>query len=147
MLKRLDSAYVPGRSTGLWCKWKREPKLVHAVLMYAERKPGGRSPSFSDYTFGLWRNGALTPIGKVNSGLPGAELDRLSKWVREHAAARFGPVVEVEKALVFEVAFDAAHRSERRKSGVVLRSPRIARICWDKPASEADELDTLAKWL
>ena len=67
--------------------------------------------------------------------------------MRHHTVNRFGPVREVEKALVFEVAFDAVHRSARHKSGVALRFPRISRIRWDKPAREADELASLAKWL
>jgi DNA ligase 1 len=146
MLKRLDGAYVAGRPRGLWYKWKRDPKAVDAVLMYAQRGAGKRS-SFLGYTFGLWRNGALLPIGKADFGGAEDELAELGKWVRDHAAERFGPVVEVEKALVMEVAFDAVHRSARHKSGVTLRFPRIRRIRWDKPASEADELDCLAKWL
>jgi len=44
---------------------------------------------------------------------------------------------------VFEVAFDSVHRSTRHKSGVAMRFPRIHRIRWDKPASEADRLETL----
>jgi DNA ligase-1 len=44
---------------------------------------------------------------------------------------------------VLEVAFDAAQRSSRHKSGVALRFPRIARIRRDKPAEEADRLETV----
>ncbi len=147
MLKRLDSPYVPGRPKGLWYKWKRDPKLVDAVVMYAQRGTGKRSSFYSDYTFGLWHEGALSPIGKAYFGFTDEELKELDKWVRNHTIARFGPVSEVEKALVFEVAFDAVHRSTRHKSGVALRFPRINRIRWDKPAREADELASLAKWL
>jgi DNA ligase-1 len=147
MLKRLDSPYVAGRPKGLWYKWKRDPKLVDAVMMYAQRGTGKRSSFYSDYTFGLWQDGALSPIGKAYFGFTDEELKELDKWVRGHTIARFGPVREVEKALVFEVAFDAVHRSTRHKSGVALRFPRINRIRWDKPAREADELAALAKWL
>ncbi len=147
MLKRLDSPYVPGRPKGMWYKWKRDPLLVDAVVMYAQRGTGRRSSYYSDYTFGLWHEGALSPIGKAYFGFTDEELKELDKWVRNHTVARFGPVREVEKALVFEVAFDAVHRSTRHKSGVALRFPRINRIRWDKPAREADELGCLAKWL
>ena len=147
MLKRLDSPYVAGRPKGLWYKWKRDPKLAGAVLMYAQRGTGKRSSLYTDYTFGLWHEGALSPIGKANSGFTDEELKELDTWVRDHAIARFGPVLEVEKALVFEVAFDAVHRSARHKSGVALRGVRVNRIRWDKPAREADELGCLAKWL
>ena len=148
MLKRADAAYVAGRVKGLWWKWKRDPLTVDAVLMYAQRGHGKRSSFYSDYTFGLWRPGEaggeeLVPIGKAYSGYTDEELLWLDRWIREHTVARFGPVREVAKALVLEVAFDAAQRSTRHKSGVALRFPRILRIRRDKPADQADRLETL----
>jgi DNA ligase 1 len=143
MLKRADSAYVAGRVKGLWWKWKREPLNVDAVLMYAQRGHGKRSSYYSDYTFGLWRGEELVPIGKAYFGFTDQELTYLDRWVRNHTVARYGPVREVEKALVLEVAFDAAQFSTRHKSGVALRFPRIARIRSDKPAAQADRLETL----
>ncbi len=147
MLKRLDSPYIAGRPKSLWYKWRRDPNLINAVLMYAQRGAGKDAAFYSSFTFGLWREGALSPIGKVDGGLTDGELKELGEWARSHAVQRFGPVLEVEKALVCEVAFDAVYRSARHKSGVALRSPRINRIRWNKPAREADELASLAKWL
>ena len=143
MLKRRDSAYVAGRPTGPWYKWKTNPKLVDAVLMYAQRGSGKRSSYYSDFTFGLWKGNELLPIGKAYFGFTDAELLELDKWVRHHTTNSFGPVREVKKELVFEVAFDSAHRSARHKSGFALRFPRIHRIRWDKPAQEADQLSAL----
>ncbi|HEV7268829.1 MAG TPA: cisplatin damage response ATP-dependent DNA ligase [Falsiroseomonas sp.] len=150
MVKRADAAYVAGRVKGLWWKWKRAPLSVDAVLMYAQRGHGKRSSFYSDYTFGLWRpdgNGGeeLVPIGKAYSGYTDQELLWLDRWIRNNTTARFGPVREVEKALVLEVEFDAAQRSGRHKSGVALRFPRIARLRRDKPAEEADRLETLER--
>jgi DNA ligase-1 len=143
MLKRADSPYLAGRPKGPWFKWKRAALTIDAVLMYAQRGHGKRSSFYSDYTFGLWRGDEVVPVGKAYSGFTDAELAFLDKWVREHTTARFGPVREVEKALVLEVAFDAAQRSTRHRSGVALRFPRISRIRADKPAHEADRLETL----
>ncbi|MFC0409177.1 cisplatin damage response ATP-dependent DNA ligase [Roseomonas elaeocarpi] len=148
MLKRADSPYVAGRVKGLWWKWKRAPLSVDAVVMYAQRGHGKRSSYYSDYTFGLWRDdGAggqeLVPVGKAYSGFTDQELIWLDRWIREHTTGRFGPVREVEKELVLEVIFDAAQLSTRHRSGVAMRFPRIARIRRDKPAAEADRLDTL----
>jgi DNA ligase-1 len=143
MLKRGDSAYLPGRVKGLWWKWKRDPLTIDAVLMYAQRGHGKRSSYYSDYTFGLWRGDELVPVGKAYFGFTDQELAFLDRWIRNHTTARFGPVREVEKALVLEVAFDAAQLSNRHKSGVALRFPRIARIRTDKPAEEADRLESL----
>jgi DNA ligase-1 len=150
MLKRGDAPYVPGRPKGLWWKWKRDPLTIDAVLMYAQRGHGKRSSFYSDYTFGLWRVGEngvdeLVPVGKAYFGFTDDELAFLDRWIRNHTMARFGPVREVEKSFVLEVAFDAAQLSTRHKSGVALRFPRIARLRTDKPAAEADRLETLMR--
>jgi len=42
-------------------------------------------------------------------------------------------------------AFDSVHRSTRHKSGVAMRFPRVHRIRWDKPFSEADRLENLER--
>lgn len=146
MLKRADSAYVPGRPKGQWWKWKRDPLTIDAVVMYAQRGHGKRSSYYSDYTFGLWReDGELVPVGKAYSGFTDQELVALDRWIRNHTTARFGPVREVERGLVLEIAFDAAQRSQRHKSGVALRFPRVARLRWDKPAADADRLEALMR--
>jgi DNA ligase-1 len=144
MLKRRDSPYVAGRRTGLWYKWKRDPLTADCVLMYAQRGSGKRSSYYSDYTFGCWtESGELQPVGKAYFGFTDEELKWLDRWIRGHTVQRFGPVREVEKSLVLEVAFDSIHKSSRHKSGVAMRFPRISRIRTDKPATEADHLMTL----
>jgi DNA ligase-1 len=145
MLKRLDSAYVAGRVKGLWYKWKRDPLTADAVLMYAQRGHGKRSSYYSDYTFGVWRGDELVPVGKAYFGFTDEELKQIDKWVRDHTTQRYGPVREVEKSLVFEVAFDSIHPSTRHKSGLAMRFPRVSRIRWDKPAAEADRIEALEK--
>lgn len=147
MLKRKDSPYIAGRPKGHWYKWKRDPLAVDAVLMYAQRGSGKRSSFYSDYTFGLWQDGVLLPIGKAYSGFTDEELRRLDNWIRANTTNQFGPVREVAPRLVFEVAFDSVHRSKRHKSGYALRFPRISRIRWDKPAAEADQLSSLSPLL
>jgi DNA ligase-1 len=144
MLKRRDSPYVAGRRAGLWYKWKRDPLTADCVLMYAQRGSGKRSSYYSDYTFGCWTDeGELLPVGKAYFGFTDEELKWLDRWIRAHTVQRFGPVREVEKELVLEVAFDSIHLSTRHKSGVAMRFPRISRIRIDKPAAEADQLTTL----
>lgn len=146
MLKRRDSTYVGGRRVGLWYKWKRDPLTADCVLMYAQRGHGKRSSFYSDYTFGVWDgNGTLLPVGKSYFGFTDEELRWLDRWVRSHTIKRFGPVREVEKSLVLEIAFDSIHPSSRHKSGLAMRFPRVARIRTDKPAAEADRLETLQK--
>ncbi len=151
MLKRSEAPYVPGRPKGLWFKWKRDPHLIDAVLMYAQRGHGKRSSLYSDYTFGIWRTAAagpeLVPVGKAYFGFTDEELAEIDRFVRRNTVNRFGPVREVvhepETGLVFEVAFEGIARSGRHKSGLALRFPRISRLRWDKPPAEADRIETL----
>jgi len=152
MLKQRTSPYVAGRRTGLWYKWKRDPLVADCVMMYAQRGHGKRSSFYSDYTFGCWTadpadGGELLPVGKAYSGFTDAELAMLDKFVRTNTVARFGPVREVAKTMVLEVAFDSLHKSTRHKSGVSMRFPRVARIRTDKPAAEADRIETLVRMI
>ncbi|QYC11115.1 cisplatin damage response ATP-dependent DNA ligase [Brevundimonas nasdae] len=145
MLKRWDSSYLAGRPKGPWFKWKRDPHVIDAVLMYAQRGHGKRSSFYSDYTFGVWTDeGALTPVGKAYFGFTDEELKQLDKFVRDHTVERFGPVrsvrAERDFGLVLEVAFEGLQRSSRHKSGVAMRFPRVSRIRWDKPAREANTI-------
>jgi DNA ligase-1 len=151
MLKRRDSTYVPGRPKGAWWKWKRDPFIVDAVLLYAQRGSGKRSSYYSDYTFGVWtraENGdVLVPVGKAYFGFTDAELLQIDRFVRRNTVERFGPVREVvhepDRGLVLEVAFEGLQRSGRHRSGLAMRFPRINRLRWDKPPGEADRLETL----
>ena len=146
MLKRRDSPYVTGRRVGLWYKWKRDALTADCVMMYAQRGSGKRSSFYSDYTFGCWNEaGDLLPVGKAYSGITDEELKMLDRFVRQNTVAKFGPVREVTKTMVLEVAFDSVHVSKRHKSGVAMRFPRIHRIRTDKPAVEADRLETLMR--
>jgi DNA ligase-1 len=152
MLKRRDSPYVAGRRAGLWYKWKRDPLVADCVLMYAARGSGKRSSYYSDYTFGCWtappeQGGELLPVGKAYFGFTDEELLWLDRFIRNHTVQRFGPVREVAKTLVLEVAFDSIHASKRHKSGLAMRFPRISRIRTDKPAEEADRIDTLKRMI
>lgn len=151
MLKRWDSPYLAGRPKGLWYKWKRDPFLIDAVLMYAQRGHGKRSSFYSDFTFGVWRDedgeDRLAPVGKAYFGFTDDELKQLDAFVRANTIDRFGPVRSVtankQAGIVLEVAFEGLQRSPRHKSGLAMRFPRINRIRWDKPTAEADRIETL----
>lgn len=152
MLKRWDAPYTGGRPTGIWFKWKRNPLSADCVLMYAQRGHGKRSSFYSDFTFGAWHQNnegkmELVPVGKAYSGYSDDELVKIDKFIRDNTIDRFGPVRSVKPELVFEVAFDDVQESTRHKSGIAMRFPRIKRIRWDKPAHEADTLETLEQIL
>ena len=155
MLKRRDALYLPGRPKGQWWKWKHDPHIIDAVLMYAQRGHGKRSSYYSDYTFGVWTSGEdgeqLVPVGKAYFGFTDEELLQIDRFVRRNTTEKFGPVRHVvhepDQGLVLEVAFEGLARSPRHKSGVAMRFPRINRLRWDKPPREADRLETLERML
>ena len=155
MLKRRDALYLPGRPKGQWWKWKRDPHLIDAVLMYAQRGHGKLSSFYSDYTFGLWtttdEGDLLVPVGKAYFGFTDEELLQIDRFIRRNTIEKFGPVRHVvhepDQGLVFEVAFEGLARSPRHKSGLAMRFPRISRLRWDKPPGEADRLETLERML
>ncbi len=151
MLKRRDALYLPGRPKGPWWKWKRDPFIIDAVLMYAQRGHGKRSSFYYDYTIGVWTAGAtgdeLVAVGKAYFGFTDEELLQIDRFVRRNTTDRFGPVREVvhepDQGLVLEIAFEGLQRSTRHKSGLAMRFPRISRLRWDKPPGEADRLERL----
>jgi ATP-dependent DNA ligase len=155
MLKRRDALYLPGRPKGQWWKWKRDPHIIDAVLMYAQRGHGKRSSYYSDYTFGVWAGAGdgdqLVPVGKAYFGFTDEELLQIDRFVRRNTTEKFGPVRHVvhepDRGLVLEVAFEGLQRSSRHRSGVAMRFPRINRLRWDKPPREADRLETLERML
>lgn len=143
MLKRLASAYGVGRPRGDWWKWKIAPLSIDAVLIQARRGHGRRASLYTDYTFGVWHEGGLVPIAKAYSGLSDEEIREVDRFVRQHTVERFGPVRAVRPELVFELHFDGIQVSKRHKAGLAVRFPRMARWRRDKPAVEADTLETL----
>ncbi len=145
MIKRLASPYGVGRTRGDWWKWKIEPYTIDAVLIYAQPGSGKRASLLTDYTFGLWDGDELVPVAKAYSGLTNDEIAVMDRWIRRHTVQRFGPVRHVEPVHVVELGFEAIARSSRHRSGVAVRFPRMRRLRPDKPAREADTLQTLTR--
>ncbi|WP_410510679.1 ATP-dependent DNA ligase [Nodosilinea sp. E11] len=142
VVKAIDSPYLVGRKRGYWWKYKVDPMSLDAVLIYAQAGSGKRANLFTDYTFALWQGDTLVPFTKAYSGLDNAEIDALDKWIRRHTTERFGPVRSVEPIQVFEIGFEGIVASTRHKSGISVRFPRILRWRNDKPAAEADTLES-----
>ena len=143
MLKALNSVYGTGRQRGAWWKWKIDPYSFDGVMLYAQPGHGRRSNLYTDYTFGVWRDGELVPVAKAYSGLSNKEIETLDRWIRSHTQEKFGPVRKVEPSQVFELAYEGIAASPRHKSGIALRFPRILRWRVDKPAPEADTIQNL----
>jgi DNA ligase-1 len=142
VIKAINSPYLVGRKRGYWWKYKVDPMTLDAVLIYAQAGSGKRANLFTDYTFALWDGDQLVPFAKAYSGLDNSEIDELDKWIRKHTIDKFGPVRSVEPIHVFEIGFEGIAQSNRHKSGISVRFPRILRWRKDKPAIEADTLQT-----
>jgi DNA ligase-1 len=143
MLKRLDSPYGVGRRKGGWWKWKLDPYSIDAVMVYAQPGHGRRALLHTDYTFAVRDGETLVPFAKAYSGLTDIEIREMDAWIRRNTVEKFGPVRSVKPEQVFELGFEGIQASPRHKSGIAVRFPRILRWRKDKPASEADTLDSL----
>ncbi|MDB6028166.1 MAG: dependent ligase [Verrucomicrobiales bacterium] len=143
MLKRRASSYGVGRPRGDWWKWKINPHVIDAVLIYAQRGHGRRANLYTDYTFGVWDKGELVPVAKAYSGLTDEEIRKVDHFVRKNSLEKHGPVRIVKPELVFELAFEAVLESTRHKSGIAVRFPRMNRWRHDKTPAEADTIENL----
>lgn len=147
MLKRKDSAYQVGRKRGDWWKWKIDPLTIDAVLIYAQKGSGRRSNLYTDYTFAVKDDDKLVPFAKAYGGLTDKEFAQVDYFIKRNSIEKFGPVRTVKPELVFEIAFEGIAASNRHKSGVAVRFPRMSRWRHDKKADEINTLDDLKKML
>jgi DNA ligase-1 len=147
MLKRKSSTYQVGRKVGDWWKWKIDPLVIDAVMVYAQKGHGRRSNLYTDYTFAVKDGDKLVTFTKAYSGLTDKEFGEVDSFVKRNSLEKFGPVRTVKPELVFEIAFEGIAASNRHKSGVALRFPRINRWRKDKKANEINTLEDLKNML
>ena len=95
----------------------------------------------------IWSKNKVIPIAKAYSGYTDDELNKIDRFIRKNTIAKYGPVREVRKSLVIELAFDSAQISSRHKSGIALRFPRVSRIRWDKPVDDVQSIEEIKKEL
>jgi len=147
MLKRKDSVYKVGRKRGDWWKWKIDPLTIDCVMVYAAKGSGRRSNLYTDYTFAVKDGDQLVTFTKAYSGLTDKEFAQIDYFVKRNSLEKFGPVRTVKPELVFEIAFEGIAASNRHKSGVALRFPRMNRWRKDKTVDEINTLDDLKEML
>jgi len=147
MIKRWQGVYHTGRKNEDMYKWKCDPYLIDAVLLYAQRGHGRRANLYSDFTFAVWDGDKLTPFAKAYSGLTDQEMKEITQFVKKNTIETFGPVASVKPELVFELAFEGIALSSRHKSGIAVRFPRINRWRHDKKTQEANSLEDIKSLL
>jgi DNA ligase 1 len=147
MLKRKDSDYKVGRKRGDWWKWKIDPLTIDCVMVYAQKGSGRRSNLYTDYTFAVKDGDKLITFTKAYSGLTDKEFAQVDNFVKRNSLEKFGPVRTVKPELVFEIAFEGIAASNRHKSGVALRFPRMSRWRKDKTVDDINTMDDLKEML
>ncbi len=147
MLKRKDSTYKVGRKRGDWWKWKIDPLTIDCVMVYAQKGSGRRSNLYTDYTFAVKDGDNLVTFTKAYSGLTDKEFAQVDNFVKRNSIEKFGPVRTVKPELVFEIAFEGIAASNRHKSGVALRFPRMSRWRKDKTVDEINTIKDLKAML
>ena len=147
MLKKKDSVYKVGRKRGDWWKWKVDPLVIDCVMVYAQKGSGRRSNLYTDYTFAVKDGDQLVTFTKAYSGLTDKEFAQIDNFVKRNSLEKFGPVRTVKPELVFEIAFEGIAASNRHKSGVALRFPRMNRWRKDKKVDEINTLNDLKEML
>jgi DNA ligase-1 len=147
MLKRKNSIYQVGRKRGDWWKWKIEALTIDCVMVYAQKGSGRRSNLYTDYTFAVKDGDNLVIFTKAYSGLTDKEFAQVDNFVKRNSIEKFGPVRTVKPELVFEIAFEGIAASNRHKSGVALRFPRISKWRKDKKVDEINTIEDLKAML
>lgn len=143
MVKSLDAPYSAGRRGASWLKVKPVHTL-DLVVLAAEWGHGRRTGKLSNLHLGARRpDGTFAMLGKTFKGLTDELLDWQTESLLRLAVSDDGWLVRVRPALVVEVAFDSLQRSSRYPAGVTLRFARVLRYREDKPAAEADTVETV----
>ncbi|MDN3351638.1 ATP-dependent DNA ligase [Actinomadura sp. DC4] len=144
LVKSLDTPYTAGRRGAGWIKVKPRHTL-DLVVLAVEWGHGRRQGKLSNLHLGARdpETGGFVMLGKTFKGLTDEMLD----WQTERLLAledrRDDHTVHVRPELVVEIAFDGVQRSPRYPGGLALRFARVLRHRPDKPASEADTIESV----
>ncbi|HUK80831.1 MAG TPA: ATP-dependent DNA ligase [Nitrososphaerales archaeon] len=145
VVKDPGGLYAMGKRGSGWAKLKEELDTLDVVIVAAEYGHGKRAGVISDYTFAVRDGDRLRTVGKAYSGLTDAEIDEMTRRLKEITTRDHGYRREVRPEVVVEVAFDSIQRSDRHDGGFALRFPRIKRVRTDKSVDDIDTMDKVEK--
>ena len=146
VVKALDAPYEAGRRGSAWVKVKPVHTL-DLVVLAVEWGSGRRRGLLSNLWLGARGPDGFVMLGKTFKGL----TDEMLRWQTEALLAletsRSAHVVHVRPELVVEIAFDGVQTSPRYPGGVALRFARVLRHRPDKPAAQADTIESVLAFM
>ena len=147
VVKALDASYEAGRRGSSWVKVKPVHTL-DLVVLAVEWGSGRRRGWLSNIHLGARdpATGGFVMLGKTFKGM----TDAMLAWQTERFLAledhRDDWTVYLRPEQVVEIAFDGLQRSTRYPGGLALRFARELRYRADKPAAEADTIETVREF-
>ena len=142
MVKALDSTYSAGRRGRAWQKVKPSHTL-DLVVLACEWGSGRRRGWLSNIHLGARTADGFVMIGKTFKGMTDETLRWQTETFPQHETHRDSWAVYLRPEIVVEIELDGVQTSTRYPGGVALRFARVVRYRDDKPASEADTLETV----
>ncbi len=144
MVKALDSTYTAGRRGKSWQKIKPAHTL-DLVVLACEWGSGRRRGWLSNIHLGARDadSGEFVMVGKTFKGMTDETLRWQTETFPRYETHRDAHTVYLRPEIVVEIELDGVQTSTRYPGGVALRFARVVRYRDDKPASEADTIDTV----
>jgi DNA ligase-1 len=144
MAKALAAPYAAGQRGFHWLKLK-SARTLDLVVLAVEWGSGRRKGWLSNLHLGARDpgSGQFVMLGKTFKGLTDAMLRWQTEKLLSLEVRRDEWTVYVRPELVVEVAFSDVQESPRYAAGLALRFARVKRYRPDKPAGEADTIETV----
>ena len=144
MAKSLEALYEAGSRGSHWLKLKPVHTL-DLVVLAAEWGHGRRKGWLSNLHLGARdaATGAFVMLGKTFKGLTDEMLEWQTAKLLALEVARDAYTVYVRPELVVEIAVNEIQESPRYPAGMALRFARVKRYRTDKPAAQADTIETV----
>lgn len=144
MAKSLNAPYAAGQRGFHWLKLKSAHTL-DLVVLAVEWGSGRRKGWLSNLHLGARdpESGQFVMLGKTFKGLTDAMLRWQTEAVLALETSRDDFTVYVRPELVVEIAFSDVQESPRYPAGLALRFARVKRHRPEKPAAEADTIQTV----
>jgi DNA ligase-1 len=143
MAKAPSSVYAAGNRGADWLKVKQVHTL-DLVVLAAEWGSGRRSGWLSNLHLGARaEDGSFVMLGKTFKGLTDKLLAWQTRELLDREIGREAQVVHVKPELVVEIAVNDLQASPHYPAGLALRFARVRRYRRDKPAREADRIETV----